>query len=81
MEPNNKGYIKQRTLELYALLPMDLEERQKQTAIRDEILKLNYKFFGYVAKETYVANAEYEDKFQTAWRIRAKIAPPASDRI
>ena len=61
MEPNSKGYIKQRTLELYAMLPMDLLERQKQTAIRDEILKLNYKFFGYVAKETYVANAEYED--------------------
>ena len=66
LDNNNKGYVKQRTLELYASLPMDLVERQKRTDVRDEILRLNLKFFGYVAKETYVANAEYEDKFQTA---------------
>jgi hypothetical protein len=62
----SKEYIKERTLELYKSLPMDKEERIKQIKVRDEIIELNYKFFGYVATSTYVENASYEDKFQTA---------------
>jgi hypothetical protein len=63
---NDKDYIKQRTIELYDLLPMEEEARKKQYSIRDEIIELNYKFFGYVASSTYAENASYEDKFQTA---------------
>ena len=64
---NTKGnQIKQRTLELYDQLPMELEARKKCIDIRNEIIQLNYRFFGYVATETFVANASYEDKFQTA---------------
>ena len=62
----SKEYIKQRTLELYDSLPMDLEERQARHDIRDEIIELNYKFFGYIATSTFVEGASYEDKFQTA---------------
>lgn len=36
-------------------------------AIRDEIIQLNYKFFGYIASNKFVNNRyiEYEDKFQS----------------
>lgn len=60
------AYIKKRTLELYDSLPHDLEERKKCKKVRDEVIELNYKFFGYVASTTYVDNTTYEDKFQTA---------------
>lgn len=61
-------YIKQRTQELYAMLPDDEEERKSRLDIRDELVELNYKFFGYVASHTYVNNTcvTYEDKFQSA---------------
>lgn len=62
-------WTKQRTLELYSYLPQtSLEDRFQYTDIRDEVIKLNYSFFGYVAYNTYVANtsADYEDKFQSA---------------
>ena len=60
-------WIKFRTIELYDFLPQTtLEERDSYRIIRDEVIRLNYKFFGYVAKSTYVASPciQYEDKFQ-----------------
>jgi len=62
-------WIKARTLELYDMLPQTtLEEREQYTDIRDEIIELNYSFFGYVAKGTYVTDptVTYEDKLQSA---------------
>lgn len=64
-----KAWIKARTLELYDMLPQTtLAEREQYTEIRDEIIRLNYSFLGYVAKETYVTDpmATYEDKLQSA---------------
>ena len=49
-ETRSTEYIKQRTLELYAMLPEDEEERKSRLDIRDEIIDLNYKFFGYVSR-------------------------------
>lgn len=65
---NSNDKVKQRTQELYAMLSEDEEERKSRTDIRDELIKLNYKFFGYVASHTYVNNTcvSYEDKFQSA---------------
>ena len=62
----SKEYIKSRTNELYDSLPYDLESRKKCLDVRNEIIKLNYTFFGYVASSTFVENTTYEDKFQTA---------------
>ena len=64
-----KDWIKARTQELYDMLPQTtLKERDSYTEIRDEIIELNYSFFGYVAKGTYVTDpmATYEDKLQSA---------------
>lgn len=58
--------VKKRTQELYDSLPMVKEERIACTAIRDEIIKLNYKFFGYVASGVFIEGVDYEDKLQTA---------------
>ena len=60
--------IKQKTLELYDMLPEGEEERKQRLDIRDQIIELNYKFFGFVASHTYVNNTSvsYEDKFQSA---------------
>lgn len=66
MLAKDKDYIKQRTIELYDSLPMNKEERIKRIDVRDEIIDLNYTFFGYVASGTFVENTTYEDKFQTA---------------
>lgn len=60
---------KERTIELYTFLPQtSLEERFTYTDIRDEVIHLNYTFFGYVASHTYVNNTTvtYEDKLQSA---------------
>lgn len=60
---------KERTLELYSYLPQTtLEERFTYTDIRDEVIFLNYKFFGYVASHVYIKgkHSSYEDKFQSA---------------
>lgn len=67
-EDSKKDLIKQRTIELYDSLPQDLEARKAQTAIRDEIIQLNYTFFGYVASHTFINNSSitYEDKLQSA---------------
>lgn len=62
-------WVKLRTLELYDYLPQTtLEERFTYTDIRDEIIELNYTFFGYVATHTFINNSSvsYEDKFQSA---------------
>lgn len=62
-------WVKLRTLELYDYLPQTtLEERYTYTDIRDEIIELNYAFFGYVATHTFINNSSisYEDKFQSA---------------
>ena len=61
-------WIKARTIELYDFLPQtSLEERFLFTDIRDEVIHLNYKYFGYVASSTYVADPYigYEDKLQS----------------
>lgn len=60
--------IKQKTLDLYNSLPQDEEGRKSRLDIRDQIIELNYKFFGYVANHTYISNPciTYEDKFQSA---------------
>ena len=65
---NKNEYIKQRTRELYLSLPQNKEERMKRTDIRDEVLQLNYTFFGFIASHTFVNNTSisYEDKFQSA---------------
>ena len=62
-------WIKARTQELYDMLPQTtLAERETYTEIRDEIIELNYSFFGYIAKNQYVTDpmATYEDKLQSA---------------
>ncbi|MCM1226127.1 MAG: hypothetical protein NC320_01720 [Clostridium sp.] len=63
---NSSNYIKTRTNELYDSLPHEKEERIRCLSIRDEIIELNYTFFGYVAASTFVENTTHEDKFQTA---------------
>ena len=65
---NKQDYIKRRTLELYDSLPQNKQERMSQTNIRDEIIDLNYAFFGYIATHTFINNSSvtYEDKFQSA---------------
>lgn len=64
----SKAYIKQETLRLYNTLPQDPNERQQRLDIRDQIIELNYSFFGYVASHTFVDNVSttYEDKMQSA---------------
>lgn len=62
-------WVKLRTLELYDYLPQTtLEDRYTYTDIRDEIIELNYAFFGYVATHTFINNSSvsYEDKLQSA---------------
>ena len=62
-------WVKARTQELYDMLPQTtLAERNTYTEIRDEIIELNYSFFGYVAKNQYVTDplVTYEDKLQSA---------------
>lgn len=66
---SNAEWVKLRTLELYDYLPQTtLEERFTYTDIRDEIIELNYTFFGFVANHTFINNSSvsYEDKFQSA---------------
>lgn len=81
-------WVKARTQELYDMLPQTtLEERNTYTDIRDEIIEINYAFFGYVAKNQYVTDpmATYEDKLQSAllnfckmW-AKYKFCPEISD--
>ena len=66
MSKFSKNYIKERTQELYDALPHELEARKNSIEIRDEIIELNYSFFGYIASSTFVEGVDYEDKLQTA---------------
>lgn len=61
-------YIKERTLEIYASMPQDKELRKQCIKERDELIELNYAFFGYVASKTFINNSSvtYEDKLQSA---------------
>ncbi len=61
-----REYVKRRTAELYDSLPMELEARKACYAVRDEIIEINYQFFKYVASNTFVEGADFEDKLQTA---------------
>ena len=66
---SKNDWVKARTQELYDMLPQTtLEERMQHTDIRDEIIALNYSFFGYIAKKQVVTDpmATYEDKLQSA---------------
>lgn len=60
--------IKKRTLELYKSLPQERYARMKCLKERDEIIDLNYAFFGYIASRTFVNNSyiSYEDKLHSA---------------
>lgn len=60
--------IKRETIRLYDMLPLDEEGRKARHDIRDKVIDLNYKFFGYVASHTFINNPSvtYEDKFQSA---------------
>lgn len=74
--------IKDRTLELYDSLPQERRAREARIDVRDQIIELNYKFFGYIAANTFINNSSvsYEDKFQSAlthfcecwWKYRWK---------
>lgn len=66
---DKRSWVKARTQELYDMLPQtSLEDRNQFTDIRDEIIELNYAFFGYVARGKYVSDpyVTYEDKLQSA---------------
>jgi len=59
--------IKQRTAELYAMLPTDCEETRKSMLhIRDELLEINEKLFHKIALNTHLDHNRYEygDKHQ-----------------
>lgn len=60
--------IKEKTIALYDQLPQDEEGRKARTDIRDQVIDLNYSFFGYVATHTFINNTSitYEDKLQSA---------------
>lgn len=60
--------VKAATIALYDQLPQDEEGRKARIDIRDQIIDLNYSFFGYVATHTFINNSSvtYEDKFQSA---------------
>ena len=65
--PSNE-YIKKRTQEIYDSMPQDKELRKKCFKERDELVELNYSFFGYIAAHKFVNNSyiTYEDKLQAA---------------
>ena len=92
----NNDEIKATTLALYDLLPDNYDERTmlgpdgkvhpelypEIRDIRDKIIEVNYRFFGYVASNSYIKNGyiTYEDKFQSCvlhftecwWKYRWK---------
>ena len=55
-------------MEIYESMPQDKELRKQCLKERDEIIELNYAFFGYVATKTFINNTTvtYEDKLQSA---------------
>jgi len=68
MSTYSRDYIKQRTLEIYKSMPQNKEQRKACLKERDEIIELNYTFFGYIASHTFINNPSvtYEDKLQSA---------------
>lgn len=68
VEKLSNAEIKQRTIELYDMLPQDEEGRKARIDIRDKVIELNYTTFGYIAKHKNIKNnmVTYEDKFQSA---------------
>lgn len=66
----NEAYnsVKEETLRLYDSLPQEKNARMARIDVRDQIIKLNYTFFGFIAKDTFINNTsvEYLDKFQSA---------------
>lgn len=62
----SRADIKQMTSDLYDSLPMDLEERKARLDVRDKLIEINMQFFKYVASNTFVEGADFEDKLQTA---------------
>jgi hypothetical protein len=64
----DKEYTKRRTLEIYASMPQEKSLRMQCLKERDELIDLNYTFFGYIASHTFINNScvEYEDKLQSA---------------
>lgn len=59
--------IKRKTIELYDQLPQEEEARKARIDIRDQIIELNYSYFGYIASHKYINNnsVTYEDKLQS----------------
>lgn len=55
-------------MEIYLSLPQDKILRQACLKERDEIIELNYSFFGFIATHTFINNTsvEYVDKLQSA---------------
>lgn len=68
MPKYDKDYIKRRTLEIYDSMPQDKALRMKCLKERDELIDINYSFFGYIATHTFINNSSvtYEDKLQSA---------------
>ena len=68
MSKYDKDYIKRRTLEIYDSMPQDKALRMKCLKERDELIEINYSFFGYIATHTFINNSSvtYEDKLQSA---------------
>lgn len=67
-EKSKNEEVKRKTIELYDQLPEDEDGRRARIDIRDKVIELNYKFFGYVASHTFINNTSvtYEDKLQSA---------------
>ena len=68
MSKYDKDYIKRRTLEIYDSMPQDKALRMRCLKERDELIEINYSFFGYIATHTFINNSSvtYEDKLQSA---------------
>jgi hypothetical protein len=68
MAKYDKDYIKKRTLEIYDSMPQDKALRMRCLKERDELIEINYSFFGYIATHTFINNSSvtYEDKLQSA---------------
>ena len=68
MPKYDKDYIKRRTLEIYDSMPQDKALRMRCLKERDELIDINYSFFGSIATHTFINNSSvtYEDKLQSA---------------
>ena len=58
--------IKRRTIELYDQLPMDEEGRKARLDIRDQVIELNYNFFGFVASHM---RTKFKAACRTSWNV------------